>query len=118
MKRPLIISAIAHAFVLVWGLVAFAARPNEAPPAEPLPVEFVSATEFSQLTAGVKNAPRAIEDAKPLAEKVGDPKPVKELAPKIADKPEIKTTSTPANPSRRRPKSPRTSRSRTRSPRL
>jgi len=96
MKRPLIISAIAHAFVLGWGLVAFAARPNEAPPAEPLPVEFVSATEFSQLSAGVKNAPKAIEDAKPLAEKVGDSKPVKELAPKIADKPEIKTTSTPA----------------------
>jgi outer membrane biosynthesis protein TonB len=96
MKRPLIISAIAHTVVLALGLVAFAARPNEAPQAEPLPVEFVSATEFSQLTAGVKNAPKAIENAKPLADKVGDPKPVQELAPKVADKPEIKTTSTPA----------------------
>lgn len=96
MKRPLIISAIAHTVVLAWGLVAFAARPHEASPAEPLPVEFVSATEFSQLTAGVKNAPKAIEDAKPLADKVGDAKPVQELAPKVADKPEIKTTSTPA----------------------
>jgi len=63
---------------------------------EPLPVEFVSATEFSQLTAGVKNAPKAIEEPKPLADKVGDPKPVKEFAPKVADQPEIKTTSTPA----------------------
>ncbi len=96
MKRPLIISAIAHVVVLAWGLVAFAARPNDATPTEPLPVEFVSATEFSQLTAGVKNAPKAIENAKPLADKIGDPKPVKELAPKVADKPEIKTTSTPA----------------------
>lgn len=95
MKRPLIISGIAHAIVLGWGLVAFAARPNEAPPAEPLPVEFVSATEFSQLTAGVKNAPKPVEAPKPLADKVGDLKPVKELAPKVADKPEIKTTSEP-----------------------
>ncbi len=96
MRRSLAISGIAHVVVLGWGLVAFAARPSDAPPAEPLPVEFVSATEFSQLTAGVKNAPKVVEDAKPLADKIGDPNPVKELAPKVADKPEIKTTSTPA----------------------
>jgi colicin import membrane protein len=93
MKRSLAISGIAHVVVLGWGLVAFAARPNEAPQAEPLPVEFVSATEFSQLTAGVKNAPKVLDDAKPLADKVGDPKPVKQLAPKVADKPEITTDS-------------------------
>ena len=91
MNRSLIISGAAHAVLLMWGLVAFAARPGEAPQTEALPVEFVSTTEFSQLTAGVKNAPKAIENAKPLADKVGDPKPVKELAPKVADKPEIKT---------------------------
>jgi hypothetical protein len=91
MNRSLIISGAAHAVLLLWGLVAFAARPGEAPPAEALPVEFVSTTEFSQLTAGVRNASKAIENPKPLADKVGDPKPVKELAPKAADKPEIKT---------------------------
>ncbi len=91
MNRSLIISGAAHAVLLLWGLVAFAARPGEAPPVEALPVEFVSTTEFSQLTAGVKNAPKAIENPKPLADKVGDSKPVKELAPKVADKPEIKT---------------------------
>jgi len=84
MNRSLIISGAAHAVLLMWGLVAFAARPGEAPQTEALPVEFVSTTEFSQLTAGVKNAPKAIENAKPLADKVGDPKPVKELAPKVA----------------------------------
>jgi outer membrane biosynthesis protein TonB len=98
MKRSLIISGTAHAVVLLWGLVAFAARPNEAPPADALPVEFVSATEFSQLTTGVKNAPKPIENPKPLADKIGDPKPVKELAPKVADKPEIRTDSTPPEP--------------------
>ncbi len=96
MRRPLIISAIAHVFVLGWGLIAFAARPNDAPQADPLPVEFISSTQFSQLTAGVKNAPKAIAEAKPLADKIGDPKPVTELAPKVADKPEIKTDSKPA----------------------
>ena len=91
MRRSLIISGTAHAVLMLWGLVAFAARPSEAPATEALPVEFVSATQFSQMTAGVKNAPKPIENAKPLADKVGDPKPVKELAPKVADKPEIKT---------------------------
>ena len=96
MKRYLIISGIAHVIVLTWGLVWFTTRPNQAPPADPLPVEFISPNQYSQLTAGVKNAPKAIDDAKPLADKVDDPKPVKELAPKVADKPEIKTDSKPA----------------------
>jgi outer membrane biosynthesis protein TonB len=95
MKRSLVISGTLHAVLLLWGLVAFAARPGEAPQADPLPVEFVSATEFSQLTAGVKNAPKPIDNAKPLADKIGDPKPVKELAPKVVDKPEIRTDSAP-----------------------
>jgi colicin import membrane protein len=99
MKRSLAISGTAHAVLMLWGLVAFAARPSEAPQADALPVEFVSATEFSQLTAGVKNAPKPIENAKPLADKVGEAKPVKELAPKVADKPEIRTDSAaPAGP--------------------
>jgi colicin import membrane protein len=79
----------------VWGLIGFVARPSEAPHADPLPVEFVSATQFSQLTAGVKNAPKPIDNAEPLADKVGEPKPVKELAPKVVDKPEIRTDSAP-----------------------
>jgi outer membrane biosynthesis protein TonB len=96
MRRPLVISGIAHAFVLGWGLIAFTARINDAPPAEPLPVEFISTTQFSQLTTGAKNAPKAIENPKPLADKVGDAKPVSELAPKVVDKPEIKTDAKPA----------------------
>ena len=91
MKRSLIISSIAHVIVLGWGLVAFAARPSDAPPVEALPVEFISANQLSQLTHGVKNAPKALENPKPLVDKIGEPKPVKELAPKVADKPEIRT---------------------------
>ena len=95
MRRSLIISGILHAVLLLWGVIAFVARPSEAPHADPLPVEFVSDTQFSQLTAGVKNAPKPIDNAKPLADKVGEPKPVKELAPKVVDKPEIRTDSAP-----------------------
>ena len=95
MRRSLIISGVAHVVVLGWGLVAFAARPNDAPPTEALPVEFVSATDYTQLTSGVKNAPKPVKDAKPLADKLGAPKPVKELAPKAVDKPEVKTDAAP-----------------------
>ena len=93
MRRSLVISGTAHAVLLVWGLIAFVARLSEAPLADSLPVEFVSATEFSQLTAGVKNAPEPIDNATPLVDKVGEPKPVEELAPKVVDKPEIKIDS-------------------------
>jgi len=95
MRRSLIISGVAHAVVLGCGVVAFAARPNDAPPTEPLPVEFISSTDFTRLTNGVKNAPKPVHDAKPLADKVGEPKPVKELAPKVVDKPEVKTDAAP-----------------------
>jgi len=95
MRRNLVISGTAHAVLLVWGLIAFVVRPGEAPLADPLSVEFVSATEFSQLTAGVKNAPEPIDNATPLVDKVGEPNPVKELAPKVVDKPEIKIDSAP-----------------------
>jgi len=61
-----------------------------------MPVEIVTPDNISHATAGQKNAPKAIENPKPLADKVGDPKPVKELAPKVADKPEIKTEAAPA----------------------
>jgi len=105
MKRSFIISSIAHVVVLGWGLVAFAARPNDAPPTEALPVEFISANQLSQMTNGVKNAPKAIENPKPLADKVGDLKPVKELAPKVVDKPEIRTdTAAAAAPPKPEPK--------------
>ena len=93
MRRSLVISGTAHAVLLVWGLIAFVARPNEAPLADPLPVEFVSATEFSQLTAGVNNAPEPIDNATPLVDKVGEPKPAEELGPKVVEKPEIKIDS-------------------------
>jgi len=96
MKPGLTISCIGHACALLSGLVLVSAQPVEAPPVESLPVEFISAKDYSQMTQGVKNAPKLkVDDIKPLADKVDTPKPVKELAPKVADKPEITTDSSP-----------------------
>ena len=94
MKPGLTISCIGHACALLSGLVFISAQPLDAPPTESLPVEFISAKDFSQMTQGVKNAPKLkVDDIKPLADKVDTPKPVKQLAPKVVDKPEITTES-------------------------
>ncbi len=104
MRPGLTISCVAHAAALLWGLIAFAAKPNDAPAVEPLPVEFVSATDFSQLTAGVKNAPKPLEQPKPLADKGGESNPAKQLASKVADKPDVVTDSAPPPEPKTEPK--------------
>ena len=104
MRPGLTISCVAHAAALLWGLIAFAAKPNDAPAVEPLPVEFVSATDFSQLTAGVKNAPKPLDQPKPLADKVGESNPAKQLASKVADKPDVITDSAPPPEPKTEPK--------------
>jgi outer membrane biosynthesis protein TonB len=94
MKPGMIISCIAHAIALGFGIMAISATPMEAPPVQTLPVSFISEKDFTQLTQGVKNAPQLkIPDLKPLADKVDVPKPVDQVAPKIANKPAITTDS-------------------------
>jgi outer membrane biosynthesis protein TonB len=92
MNRGLTISCIGHACALGWGLLVISAQPMASPPMETMPVQFISTTDFTQLTQGVKNAPQLkIPDQKPLADKVDAPKSVDQLAPKVADKPAITT---------------------------
>ena len=94
MKPGMTISCAAHAVALVFGFLAISAQPMEAPPAQALPVSFVSEKDFTQLTQGVKNAPQLkVPDPKPLADKVDEPKSVDQLAPKVSTKPEITTPS-------------------------
>jgi colicin import membrane protein len=103
MKTGLTISSIVHAALLLWGVVSFSARPLEAAQTDALPVDIVSDKEFTQLTAGAKNAPKA-QAPKPLVEKIAEPKPVDEPTPKVSDKPEIKTASAePPSPSESKP---------------
>ncbi len=85
------ISGALHAAVLLWALISFSGQRLEATPAESLPVDFISDKDFSQLTKGVKNAPK-LEMPKPVVEKVADAKPVEDLAPKLTEKQEVKPT--------------------------
>ncbi len=99
MKTGMTISCVGHALAIGCALVAISAQPMEVPPVDSLPVQFISEKDFTQLTQGVKNAPKLkIEMPKPLADKVDAPKAVDQLAPKVADKPEIKTDSSKASP--------------------
>jgi len=98
MRKSLAISAVLHATALLWGLISFNAVPFERAEAESIPVDFISATDFSKLTAGTRSAPKA-DVPKPQVEKVAEKKPVPEAAaPKITEKPEIVTASTAEPP--------------------
>jgi colicin import membrane protein len=89
MKTGLTISALIHAALLLWGLISFSARPLEAAPKDALPVDIISDKQFSELTKGVKNAPKDAKPA-PLAEKLGTPNAVEDSTAKINEKREIK----------------------------
>jgi colicin import membrane protein len=103
MKAGWTISAVAHAAVLAWGLITIAARPLNATPPESLPVDIISATDFSQITQGVKTAPKT-EAPKPLVEKVAEANPIEEHTAKVVDnKPEIAPTTEKVEPPKPEP---------------
>src|SRR5215470_5579425 len=86
MRIGLVTSAVGHAAVLLWSIVSFAAKPYDVAVTDSVPVDIISATEFSQLTKGVKNAEK-VTTPKPFVEKVADPSPPKEEAtPKVVEK--------------------------------
>ncbi len=96
MRSDWIISGCAHAAVLVFGLVTLASsKPNEDLSTF-MPIAIATGGDVSQAPTGQQNAPKA-EKPKPLADKAGELKQVKQLAPKVADKPEI-TTDAAAEP--------------------
>ena len=88
------ISAVGHGVVLLWSVLSFAAKPLPTPPSEALPVDIVSVSEFTQMTAGNKDAPKA-EAQKPLVEKVAEANPVEDPAAKVVEKKEVKAAREP-----------------------
>jgi len=86
-----VISTGLHAAVLLWAVVSFSSKTFEVTPAESLPVDLMSEKDFSAMTKGAKEAPKA-EVPKPLVEKIAEPKPADVPVPKIAEKPEVKPT--------------------------
>lgn len=85
MRKGLFISLGLHAAILFWSVAVFpAARDLNAPKIQPLPVDIVSATEFTRIKAGKRDA----KEEKPAAQKKPDkPKPA---ANKKAEKPKPK----------------------------
>lgn len=84
------ISLIGHGAFLLWALVSFA-RPLETKPFDSMPVDIISADEFSKMAAGVEKAPKA-EVPKPVVEKIAEAKPVEDPNAKIVEKKEVAAT--------------------------
>jgi len=97
MKTGLTISALIHAALLLWGLISFAVKPLDAKPNDAMPVDIISDKQFSEITQGVKNAPKDKPPA-PLAEKIGEPKPVDDSTAKVTEKKILDATKAEAPP--------------------
>jgi hypothetical protein len=98
MKAGWTISAVGHGVILGATLIVFAIKPLSAPPLEFLTTDIISDADFSQITNGIKTAPKA-ETPKPLVEKIAEAKPVEEANAKVVDKkPEIVATSDKVDP--------------------
>src|SRR5262245_39289114 len=75
-------SIAVHVIVLGWGALTFAARPLQSD-MSPMPIDIISVSEFTELTAGTRNAPKQ-QPAKPVADQLGAPKAPDDPAAKIA----------------------------------
>lgn len=107
MKKATAISVGLHAAVLLWATLSFSGKTFEVTPAESLPVDLVSDKEFSEITKGVKDAPK-VETPKPVVEKKAEepPKPVEELKPKVTEKKELQAVKEAAAPPEPQPPKP------------
>jgi outer membrane biosynthesis protein TonB len=99
MRKATAISAGLHAAVLLWATLSFSGKTFDVTPAESLPVDLVSEKDFSQMTKGVKDAPK-VETPKPLVEKKAEepPKPVEDSKAKITEKKEVQAVKEIAPP--------------------
>src|SRR5262252_3616285 len=93
MRTAYTISAIGHAAVLLWSVWSLAAKPLPVSN-EGLPIDLVTASEFSKITAGTQSAPKA-DTAKPLVEKVAEAKLVDDPTAKVVEKKEVKAAREP-----------------------
>jgi colicin import membrane protein len=95
----IVLSVLAHVMVLWSGLLSFSSSTIEAAPAESLPVDIISPSDFSRMVAGQKTAKKVSETPKPLVEKVAEQKVIEDEKTKVVEKkPEIKTASAEAAP--------------------
>jgi outer membrane biosynthesis protein TonB len=91
MRSSTAISAGLHAAVLLWATLSFSTRSMDAMPAESLPVDLVSESQFTQLTKGAKDAEKN-PDTKPLVEKIAPEKVADEIKPAVTEKQEVQAS--------------------------
>ncbi len=93
MRTASVISTGLHIAVLAWATFSFTGKTFEATPQDSLPVDLISDKEFSEITKGVKDAPKPKpeEKPKPLVEKKAEEpqKPIEEAKPKIDEKKDV-----------------------------
>ncbi|HZP77651.1 MAG TPA: protein TolA [Pseudolabrys sp.] len=99
MKASTVASVALHAAVLGWALISFSSKSFEATPPESMPVDIISADQFSKITKGVEKA-KPSEKPKPFVEtKAEQPKPVDDMTPKVVEKKEeVKPTTQQPQP--------------------
>ncbi|MCT8971738.1 cell envelope integrity protein TolA [Microbaculum marinisediminis] len=97
MRVALSVSTVGHAAILAWGMIALPnADPYESTPQPPLPVDIISITEFTQITAGTRDGdkeleptpPKPVEKAEPVEQPKAKPEPKPEPSKAPASKPE------------------------------
>jgi outer membrane biosynthesis protein TonB len=95
--RGMVLSIAGHGAFLLWALISFAhTRPNDL--SEAFPVDVLTASEFSQITAGSEQA-KPQEQPKPVVEKVADPTPpVEDINAKVVEKKEVTASTTETMP--------------------
>jgi colicin import membrane protein len=90
MKTASAISTGLHVAVLLWATLSYTGEAFNAAPARSLPVDLISDKEFSEITKGVKEAPKPVDKPKPVVEKIAEtPKAAEDIAPKISEKKEL-----------------------------
>jgi outer membrane biosynthesis protein TonB len=91
-NKTLLASIALHILVFGWALLSFPTRAL-APEDESVPVDVVSADQFSHVMAGMKTGKK--ENPKPLVEKVAEAKPVDDAVGKITEKAPVVTDTAP-----------------------
>jgi outer membrane biosynthesis protein TonB len=92
LNKTLAASIVLHVLVFGWALMSFPTRAL-SPEEESVPVDVVSADQFSHVMAGMQTGKK--ENPKPLVEKVAEAKPVDDAVGKITEKAPVVTETAP-----------------------
>jgi outer membrane biosynthesis protein TonB len=91
--KTVMASVALHVCVLGWVMLSFSTKALEIPPEDSVPVEVVSPDQLAKVMAGTKTGKK--DNPKPLAEKVGETKPVDDAVGKITEKAPVVTETAP-----------------------